>query len=160
MTDARLPKAARTGNAGRVCAPAAGHRRERRCRSGARCLRDPGEILKRRLRTMRGRFRYPHSGGDAPEQIPQCSQKQKKRQARRLVFLFVLSDRTLNLVGTQASCTDVYMARSTVNNRFYPFDVGLPCSVGSSMRMGNFNSKSNALAADIALCHQLHLLAD
>ena len=86
--------------------------------------------------------------------------KQKKRQARRLVFLFVLSDRTLNLVGTQASCTDVYMARSTVNNRFYPFDVGLPCSVGSSMRMGNFNSKSNALAADIALCHQLHLLAD
>ena len=51
------------------------------------------------------------------------------------------------------------MARSTVNDRFDTLDVGLPCTVGSSVRMGDLNTERNALAADIALCHQLHLLA-
>lgn len=107
---------------------------------------------------MRGRFRYPHSGGDAPERIPQCP-KAEKRQARRLVFLFVLSDRTLNLVGTQASCADIYMARSTVNDCLDTFDVGLPCTVRTSVRMGDLDTECYALAADIAFCHRMHLLA-
>ena len=68
-------------------------------------------------------------------------------------------DRALNLVRAEASCADVNMARSTVNDRLDTLDVGLPCTVGSSVRMGDLNAERNALAADIALCHQLHLLA-
>lgn len=51
------------------------------------------------------------------------------------------------------------MARSTVNDRLDALDVGLPSSVGTSVGMGDLNAERNALAADIALCHQLHLLA-
>jgi len=87
------------------------------------------------------------------------ARKRKKDKPDGLSFVSENSDCPLNLVGTEASCTDVYMARSTVNNRFYPFDVGLPCTVGTSMRMGDLNAERNTLAADIALCHQLHLLA-
>ena len=51
------------------------------------------------------------------------------------------------------------MARSTVNDRLDALDVGLPSSVGTSVGMGDLNAERNALAANIALCHQLHLLA-
>ena len=51
------------------------------------------------------------------------------------------------------------MARGTVNNRLDALDVGLPCSVRTSMGMGNLDAERHALAADIAFCHQLHLLA-
>ena len=85
--------------------------------------------------------------------------QKEKDKPEACLFDFHRSDRALNLVGTQASCTDVYMARSTVNDRFDTLDVGLPCTVGSSVRMGDLNAERNALAADIALCHQLHLLA-
>ena len=68
-------------------------------------------------------------------------------------------DGALDLVGTKASRTDVNMARSTVNNSFYALDVGLPSSVGTSVRVRDFDTKGHALAADIALCHWLHLLA-
>ena len=84
---------------------------------------------------------------------------QRKRQAERLVFSLFSLDRALNLVRTQASRTDVDMARGTVNNRLDALDVGLPCSVRTSMGMGNLDAERHALAADIAFCHQLHLLA-
>ena len=63
------------------------------------------------------------------------------------------SDGTFNLVGTETSCTDVYMARSTVDNRLDTLDIRLPSSVGASVRMGDLDPKSNALAANIALSH-------
>ena len=73
---------------------------------------------------------------------------------------FILpSDRALNLIGTQASRTDVHMARRTVNDRLHALDVGLPAPVGPTMRVGDLDTERNALAANIALCHQLHLLA-
>ena len=87
-----------------------------------------------------------------------CLDKEK-RQAERLVFSRFSSDRALNLVRTQASRTDVDMARGTVNNRLDALDVGLPCSVRASMGVGNLDAERNALTADIAFCHQLHLLA-
>ena len=68
-------------------------------------------------------------------------------------------DGALNLVGTKASSTDVDMARSTVNNSLYALDVGLPSSVRTSVRVRDFDTKGHALAADIAFCHLLHLLA-
>ena len=84
----------------------------------------------------------------------------KKEQAFRLALLACLrSDRTLNLVGTQASCADIYMARSTVNDCLDTFDVGLPCTVRTSVRMGDLDTECYALAADIAFCHRMHLLA-
>ena len=68
-------------------------------------------------------------------------------------------DRPLDLVGTKASGTDVHMARSTVNDRLDALDVGLPSSVGTSMGVRDLDTESHTLAADIALCHLLHLLA-
>ena len=80
--------------------------------------------------------------------------RKRKRQAFQLVFLCVIeSDGALNLVRTQASCTDIHMARSTVNDRLDALDVGLPSSVGTSVGMGDLNAERNALAANIALCH-------
>ena len=66
-------------------------------------------------------------------------------------------DSTFNLIGTEASCTDVYMAGRTVDDCFHALHVGLPSSVGTSMGVGNLNAKRNALAANIALCQLLHL---
>ena len=70
----------------------------------------------------------------------------------RIVSLYEKSDRAFDLVGTEASCTDVNMAGGTVNDCFYTFNVGLPSSVGASVRMGNLNAERYALAANIALC--------
>ncbi len=66
---------------------------------------------------------------------------------------------SLYLVGTQTSCTDVNVARGTVNNRFHTLDVGLPRTVGPSVGVGDLNPERNALAANITLRHWLHLLA-
>ena len=77
----------------------------------------------------------------------------------RIVSLYEKSDRAFDLVGTEASCTDVNMAGGTVNACFHALDVGLPSSVGTSVGVRDLNAERNALAADIALCHQLHLLA-
>ena len=68
-------------------------------------------------------------------------------------------DGALNLVGTQASCTSVHMARSTVDNGLDTLNVGLPSPVGTSVGVGNLNTEDNALAAIITLRHSLHLLS-
>ena len=73
-------------------------------------------------------------------------------QGRRL-------DGPLNLVGTEASGTSVHMARSTVNNSLNALDVGLPGSVGTSVRVGNLDTEGHALATIITLSHSLHLLS-
>ena len=53
----------------------------------------------------------------------------------------------------------MHMARSTVNNSLNALDVGLHRTIGTSMGVRNIVTESHALAADIALCHLLHLLA-
>ena len=63
------------------------------------------------------------------------------------------SDGPLNLVGTEASGTSVHMARSTVDNRLDALDVGLPGTVGTSVGVGNLDTKGHALAAKITLSH-------
>ena len=68
-------------------------------------------------------------------------------------------DSALNLIGTEASGTDVHMARSSVNDCLNTLHVGLPAAVGSSVGVRNLDTESHALAADIAFCHLLHLLA-
>ena len=49
------------------------------------------------------------------------------------------------------------MAGSTVNDRLDALDIGLPHSVRTSVGVGDLDTKGNALAANIALSHQLHL---
>ena len=70
----------------------------------------------------------------------------------RIVSLYEKSDRAFDLVGTEASCTDVNMAGGTVNDCFHALDVGLPSSVGTSVGVRDLNAERNALAAEIALC--------
>ena len=51
------------------------------------------------------------------------------------------------------------MARSTVNDRLDALDVGLPGTIGTTVRVGNSDTERNTLVAKLALCHPLHLLA-
>ena len=62
-------------------------------------------------------------------------------------------DRTLDLVRTEASGTSVHMARSTIHDGLDPLNIGLPGSVGTSVRVGNLDTEGHALAAKITLSH-------
>ena len=63
------------------------------------------------------------------------------------------SDGPLNLVGTEASGTSVHMARSTVDNRLDTLDIGLDSTVGTSVGVGDLDTKGNALTTIITLRH-------
>ncbi len=67
------------------------------------------------------------------------------------------SDSPLNLVGTEASGTRVHMAGSSIDNRLDPLHVGAPGTVGTSVGMGDLDTKGNTLTAIITLRHFLHL---
>jgi len=69
-----------------------------------------------------------------------------------------LSDSTLDLAGSQAAGADMHSLLGAVNVHSDFLDVGIPDSVGSSMRMADVISKMSALAADITFCHLKHLL--
>ena len=71
----------------------------------------------------------------------------------------VILDGPFNLVGTEASGTSVHMARSTVDNRLDTLDIGLDSTVGTSVGVGDLDTKGNALATIITLSHSLHLLS-
>ena len=62
-------------------------------------------------------------------------------------------DSALNLVGTEASGTSVHMARSTIHNGLNPLYIGLPGPIGTSVGVGDLNTKGNALATIITLRH-------
>ena len=64
-----------------------------------------------------------------------------------------LLDSTLDLIGTEASGTSVHMAGSTVNDSLDALDVGLPCTVGTSVGVRNLDTEGHALAAKITLSH-------
>ena len=68
-------------------------------------------------------------------------------------------DRTLHLVGTEASGTSVHMAGSTINDCLDALDVGLPGTVGTSVGVRNLDTEGHALTAKITLSHSLHLLS-
>ena len=69
------------------------------------------------------------------------------------------SDCSGNLTGTQAPGTNIHMAGRAVNQRLNTLDIGLPGTIGTSVGVGNFDTKVNALVAEFALSHPLHLLA-
>ena len=49
------------------------------------------------------------------------------------------------------------MAGSSVNDSLDPLHIGLPGTVGTSVGVGDLNTKSHALATKITLRHTLHL---
>ena len=67
------------------------------------------------------------------------------------------SDGPLYLIGTEASGTSVHMAGSSIHDCLDPLHVGFPLAVGTSVGVGNLNTKGHALATKITLRHSLHL---
>ena len=74
-------------------------------------------------------------------------------------FLFVQLDRSGDFTGTHTPGTNIHMAGGTVDDCLHALDVGLPCAIGAAVRVRHSNTESNALIAELALCHPLHLLA-
>ena len=50
------------------------------------------------------------------------------------------------------------VAGRTLHDRFDALDIGLPCTIGTTVRVRDLNTKCNALAADFAFCQSWHLL--
>ena len=73
------------------------------------------------------------------------------------LLLYVKSNSSLNLAGTQAAGANVNGLGSAVYDSLNTSDVGLPGSVGLSVGMGNCESELNCLSADAALCHDYYL---
>jgi len=65
-----------------------------------------------------------------------------------------------HLAGAQAASASIYVSGSTVHDCLYALYIGLPGSVGTTMRVRNFNAESYAFAADFTFCHGLHLLLE
>ena len=51
------------------------------------------------------------------------------------------------------------MTGAAIDDRLDPLHVGLPGAVGASVGMGDLDTESDALVAELAFCHPLHLLA-
>ena len=86
------------------------------------------------------------------------SKKTKRKFELRLFTFFCvcgagLSLRSGNLAVTQTTRANCYGLGCTVNNCLYLANIGLPRSVGLTVRVGNGLSENDALSADAALCH-------
>ena len=67
------------------------------------------------------------------------------------------SDGALDLIGAEASGTCVHMAGSSIDDSLDALDVGLPCTIGTSVGVRNLNAEGHTLATKITLSHSLHL---
>ena len=83
----------------------------------------------------------------------------KRNPGPKSGILFVQSDRSGDLTGTHTPGTNIHMAGGTVDDRLHALHIGLPGTIGTPVRVGNLNAEGNALVAELALCHPLHLLA-
>ena len=68
------------------------------------------------------------------------------------------SDGSDNFAASQATRANMDSLRSAVNNSLNCFNIGLPGTIASSVRMAYLNSESNALSAYITLSHIFYLL--
>lgn len=65
-----------------------------------------------------------------------------------------------NLAAAQTTGACVGMLGGTVHDNLNALDVGLPSTVGASVRVAHLDAESHTLIAKFALCHlMLHLLA-
>ena len=108
---------------------------------------------------------YIYDVQECTEKTENAAEEQKKGQKKihgEKPWIYAnpaRSDCTGHIAGAETPCTDVYMARSTVDNRLDALHIGLPGTIGTPVRVGDLDTECHALAADIAFCHQLHLLA-
>ena len=63
------------------------------------------------------------------------------------------SDSAGNFTGTQAASACIYVARFAINKSFYATNVSFPGSVGTSVGVGNFDTKANTFSAEITFGH-------
>ena len=85
-------------------------------------------------------------------QLNECKEK-KPRLSLGFILSSVKSDSSCYLTGTDATCASVNSARSAVNYSLNSLYIGLPCSVGSSVRVRNFDTEFNFFTAKIAFSH-------
>ena len=89
-----------------------------------------------------------------------CPEYEKApRKHPRGLLLVQLSDSAGNFTGTQAPGTNIHMARRTIDQSLDTLDIGLPGTIGTSVRVGNLDAEGHALVAKFAFSHPLHLLA-
>ena len=93
--------------------------------------------------------------------MPIGKEKNKKRYriSNTAYYLPDKSDSPFDLVGTQASGTGIHVARRTVHNGLDTLHIGFPGTIGTSVGVGDLDTKGNALTAVITLRHSLHLLS-
>ena len=70
-----------------------------------------------------------------------------------------MSDRSGDLAGTHTPGTNIHMAGRAVDNCLHTLHIGLPHPIGTPRRVRDLDAERNALIAELALCHPLHLLA-
>ena len=75
------------------------------------------------------------------------------------MFVCPGSDRSGNLAGTHTPGTNIHMAGAAIDDRLDPLHIGLPSTVGAPVRVRDLDAKGNALIAELAFCHPLHLPA-
>ena len=83
----------------------------------------------------------------------------KRNPGPKSGIVFVQLDRSGDLTGTHTPGTNIHMAGGTIDDCLHTLHVGLPGTIGTTMRVRNANTKGNALVAKLALSHPLHLLA-
>ena len=68
-------------------------------------------------------------------------------------------DSSGNFTAAQTPGTNVHMAGGTIDDSLHTLDVGLPRTIGTSVGVGDFDPKGDALVAELTFSHPLHLLA-
>ena len=69
------------------------------------------------------------------------------------------SDRSCDLAGTHTPGTNIHMAGAAVDDCLHTLHIGLPSAIRAPMGVRDLNAEGNALVAELAFSHPLHLLA-
>ena len=59
----------------------------------------------------------------------------------------------LYFTGAKALCADIHFLYSAGNLDRYSLNIGVPDTIGSSMRMADVISEMSAFSTDFAFCH-------
>jgi len=74
-----------------------------------------------------------------------------------LMFRFKLH-RAGNLAGAEAAGAHMNVCRGAIHDRLHALDVGLPGTIGTTVRVGNLDPEGDALTAEITFGHDINLL--
>ena len=69
------------------------------------------------------------------------------------------SDSAGNFAGTEAVSAHIHVLGRAIDDCLHALDVGLPGAIGAAVGVGNLNSESDALTAEITFGHDINLLA-